>query len=112
MNTEIRDRKTPHAITSNIYGGKSTDTTWAWCFANGDPDAKIIRKHIPKAHVYVAPNTQDIPDDQFRKVDLRAWHVDVWNQKVKNRDSFGKFMTNYEIREFLSKSNLSAFLGE
>ena len=88
METTIRDRKTPHAITSNLYGGKSTDMVWAWCFKDNDSDQKLIKKYIPISNVYVNENTQDTPDDQFRKADLRKFHVDVWNEKAKNYSFF------------------------
>lgn len=110
MKTEIRDRKTPHAVTANLYGGQSTDMVWAWCFENGEVNDRLVKKYIPMSRVYVAPNTQDVPDDKFRKIDLRKVHVDVWNEKVKNFDRHGKFMVNYELREHSDRSNLNNFL--
>ena len=112
MKTSIRDRKTPHAVTANLYGGKSTDMVWAWCFKDGDAEGTLIKKHIPMTNVYVNPNTQDIPDDKFRKVDLRKYHVDVWNQKAKNFEKYNKFMTNYELKEYFSRADLNKFMME
>lgn len=111
MQTSIRDRKTPHAVTTNLYGGKSTDMVWAWCFKSNDSEGQLIKRHIPMTNVYVNENTQDIPDDKFRKADLRKFHVDVWNQKAKNFEKHGKFMTNYELREYFSRADLNNFLG-
>lgn len=110
MKTKIKNRKTPHAISANLFGGKSTDTIWAWAFETGDVNDRLIKKYIPKSNVYVAPYTQDLPDNQFKKVNLRNWHVDVWNEKCKNLDVYGKFMVNYQIRELLERSDLRHFL--
>ena len=110
METKIRDRKTPHAIACNLYGGKSTDMVWAWCFKDGNPEEKLIKKYIPISNVYVNENTQHIPDDKFRKADLRKFHVDVWNQKAKNFDKHNKFMTNYELSDYFSRASLTDFL--
>lgn len=110
MKTKIRDRKTPHAVTANLYGGKSTDMVWAWCFENDDPDGRIIKKYVPMTNAYVNENTQELPDDKFRKADIRKFHVDVWNQKAYNHRTHGKFMTNFELSEYQNRSDLGKFL--
>ena len=110
MNTEIKHRKTPHSVTSNIFGGKSTDTIWAWAFENGKIDDRPVKKHIPKAQAYVASDNQDLPDNQFKQTDMRPYHVDVWNEKAKNFARYGKFMVNYELREWMERGSLSNFL--
>lgn len=108
--TDHSGRKTPHAITDNLFGGKSVDMVWAWCFEHNDPDGKLIKKYIPKSKCYVKPNTQEIPDDEFKATNLRKWHTAVWNQKSANYKKFGFFKSNYEIKELLSRASFETFL--
>ena len=102
MKTVITSRKTPHSVVNTLYG-LGVDQVYAWCFENGNPEDKLVKKLIPKSHCYVAENTQDIPDYAFRPEDLRKYHVDVWNQKCKNHKKSGKFLTDYELNEFYQK---------
>ena len=108
--TEHTGRKTPHAIADNIYGGKSVDMVWAWCFKHDDPDGMLIKKYIPKSKCYTNAGTQDLPDDKFKATDIRKWHTLVWNQKSSNHKKLGVFKTNYEIREILDRASLTNFL--
>ena len=110
MMTVIRDRKTPHAVTANIYGGLSTDTVWADCFKDNDEDGPCVKKHIPKSQVYVAANTQGLEDYKFTSKDLRPTHTTVWNQKAKNYKKYGKFMTNYQLAEYNDRASLANFV--
>lgn len=98
LHTEHSGRKTPHAVTDNLYGGKSIDTVWAWCFENDNPDGRLVRKHISKSNCYVAENNQDLEDYKFKDSDIRKWHTAVWNQKSMNLEKHGFFKTNYEIK--------------
>ena len=102
MMTVIRDRKTPHAVTANIYGGLSTDTVWADCFKDNDEDGPCVKKHIPKSQVYVAANTQGLEDYKFTSKDLRPTHTTVWNQKAKNYKKYGKFRSEEHTSELQS----------
>lgn len=111
FDTEHNGRKTPHAVVDNIYGGKSVDMVWAWCFENDDPEAKLIKKHIPKSKCYTNPGTQDLPDDKFKTTDIRKWHTAVWNQKSANHKQWGVFKTNYEINDILKQATLVNFMG-
>ena len=108
--TKHTGRKTPHAMADNVYGGKSVDKVWAFCFKQGDPDAELIKKYIPKSNCYTKPGTQNLPDDKFKSTDIRKWHTSVWNQKSANYAKFGMFKTNYEIREFFERASLSEHL--
>jgi len=110
MKTVIRDRKTPHSVTSNLWGGLSTDLIWAWCFEHDDVNDPLVKKYIPKSQVYVKSYKQDIEDNCFREKDLRRYHVDVWNEKTKNLERCGKFLVNYEIEDLFDRNTLECFM--
>lgn len=110
MYTEHTGRKTPHAKTSNLFGGISIDTKWIWDFENDDPNGRLIKKHIAKSNAYVKAGKQDLSDDKFKEEDIRNYHTRVWNQKSANLKKFGYFKTNYEIEEMRESATLVNFI--
>ena len=103
MNTELIYKKTPHAVCNTIYGTTGVDLVHAWCFENGNIDDRLVKRWIPKAQCYVKAGLQDLPDYLFKDSDVRKCHVDVWNEKSKNHKKYGKFLTNFELQQFIKE---------
>ena len=103
MNTELTYKKTPHAVCNTIYGTTGVDLVHAWCFENDNIHDRLVKKWIPKSQCYVRAGLQDLPDYLFKDGDLRKFHVDVWNEKSKNHKKCGKFLTNFELIEFVKE---------
>ena len=110
MKTKIKNRKTPHAVTNTLYGTVGVEYHLAWCFMiEEDQDGPLVKKYIPWTNSYCKPKTQDIPDHCFSVREMRKYHVDVWNQKCKNYEKHGIFVTNFEYNQTFGGNNLMPF---
>lgn len=112
MNTEITHKKTPHAVCNTIHGTKGTDLIHAWCFENDDINDRPVKKWISMALCYVKAGLQDLPDYLFKEAYIRKYHVDVWNQKAKNYSQYGKFLTNFELQQFIKEQEANKIASD
>lgn len=102
-------RKKPQSVVNNLYGDIDVSKVSAWCFEFGDANDRLVKKLIPRSECYVKAGLQDVDESLFNSNDVRPYHVDVWKAKSSNYSKYGKFKTNYELKESETNS-LSDFL--
>ena len=90
-------KKTPKAITPNLFGGFSVDKVWVWDFKDDNKNGPLVKKHLPVIHCYVKDNLQEMPEDNLAHKHIRKISINVYNQCAANLKKHGKFATNYKL---------------
>lgn len=110
--TSIVNRKTPHAkvLGRTVYDlDVKTRTKYKRVLDLldiEDINSPTVIRYVPISRIYVRSGNQNIPDDDFKNTDLRNCTTELWNARSAGFRKYGKFMTNWEFKNFSNRATL------
>lgn len=101
--TRPTNRKTIEPKVPNIFGTISTVKKLAWCFPNDDVNEQPVKMLVPAMRCYVEEDKQKIESYLLSVDDVRPYTTEVWNEKCRNAELYGKWLTNWEYNQYKIK---------
>jgi hypothetical protein len=88
-------------------------TLWVEDLVSDDePDAKTVWRHVLRNDCYVKSERQHIASHLLKDSDFRNMTTRLYIQKEKNNKLHGRFVSNYELTDLLTRANLHNFTAE
>ncbi len=101
--TKPTNRKTIEPKVINIYNEVNTVVKLAWDFPNGDVNEQPVKMLISVLRCYIEEDNQEIDQRLLTVDDVRPYSTEVWNEKCRNCELYGKWLTNWEYKQYCKK---------
>ena len=99
------------------YTTRSLDNEWMnlmlWVedlVSDEEPDAKTVWRYVLRNDCYVKSERQHIERHLLKDSDFRNITTRLYLQKENNNKLYGRFVSNYELNDLLTRANLHNFI--